>query len=72
MEQKAEEYLNKQYVDYGDLNHKAEQQIKQAFIEGMKEQLRIAVVMPSACNFYMSGMDTSGKCNNCGKPEHLH
>jgi len=36
------------------------------------KNLPIHVVMPSACNFYISGMDTSGKCNNCGKPEHLH
>ena len=36
------------------------------------KKLTIPVVMPSACNFYISGMDTSGKCNNCGKPENLH
>jgi len=36
------------------------------------KNLPIHVVMPSACNFYMSGNDTSGNCNNCGKPEYLH
>ena len=41
MEGKAQKYLNSQYVDYGDLNEKAEEQIKQAFIDGMKEKLRI-------------------------------
>ena len=41
MEQKAQEYINKLYIDYGDLNEKAEEQIKQAFIDGMKEQLLI-------------------------------
>jgi hypothetical protein len=29
-------------------------------------------VMPSACNFYVSGNDTSMDCNNCGKPHHMH
>ena len=47
--------------------------ILQNFIkEKQAEQLNLSVVVPSACNFYMSGMDTSSKCNNCGKPEHLH
>ena len=36
------------------------------------KNLPIHVVMPSACNFYMAGNDTSGNCNNCGKPKYLH
>lgn len=34
MEQKAQEYINKLDIDFGDLNEKAEEQIKQAFIDG--------------------------------------
>ena len=45
MEQKAEKYINSLYVDYGDLNDKAEEQIKQAFIDGMKEQFAISGVI---------------------------
>ena len=41
-------------------------------LRAQAEQLNLSVVVPSDCNFYMSGMDTSSKCNNCGKPEHLH
>lgn len=26
----------------------------------------------SACNFYMAGKDTSGKCSNCGKNNWEH
>lgn len=25
-----------------------------------------------ACNFFMSGSDTSGRCNNCGKQQWEH
>ena len=42
------------------------------FAEKYVKQLILSGVIPSACKFYMSGMDTSSKCNNCGKPEHLH
>jgi hypothetical protein len=42
------------------------------YLEAQAEQLILSGVISSACKFYMSGMDTSSKCNNCGKPEHLH
>jgi hypothetical protein len=29
-------------------------------------------VSGQVCSFYMSGMDTSGKCNNCGKNQRKH
>ena len=29
-------------------------------------------VIKSVCSFYMAGMDTSGKCNNCGKNQWEH
>jgi hypothetical protein len=32
--QRAKKYINSLYIDYGDLNDKAEEQIKQAFIDG--------------------------------------
>jgi hypothetical protein len=44
----------------------------QDLVDETEKQLNLSVVVPSDCNFYMSGMDTSSKCNNCGKPEHLH
>ena len=49
MEQKAKKYINSLYIDYGDLNEKAEEQIKQAFIDGMKEQLLIHSVVDTLC-----------------------
>lgn len=36
------------------------------------KKLPIHVVMSDACNFYISGNDTNGNCNNCGKPQYLH
>ena len=36
------------------------------------KNLPIHVATPSVCSFYMSGSDTSGKCNNCKKPQYLH
>lgn len=29
-------------------------------------------VIKSVCSFYMAGMDTSGRCNNCGKNKWEH
>lgn len=29
-------------------------------------------VIKSVCSFYMAGMDTSGRCNNCGKNKREH
>jgi len=29
-------------------------------------------VSGSVCGFYIAGMDTSGRCNNCGKMPHEH
>jgi hypothetical protein len=44
MKQKAKKYINSIYIDYGDLNYKAEEQIKQAFIDGMSQQLILSGV----------------------------
>ena len=44
MKQKAKKYINNLYIDYGDLNYKAEEQIKQAFIDGMNQQLILSGV----------------------------
>ena len=41
MEELAEQYLRDQYIDFGDLNEKAEQQIKRAFIDGMKKAITV-------------------------------
>jgi hypothetical protein len=45
MEKEAKKYVNSVYVDYGDLNEKAEEQIEKAFIEGMKKQLILSGVV---------------------------
>ena len=45
MKQKAKKYINSLYIDYGDLNYKAEEQIKQAFIDGMNQQLILSGVI---------------------------
>ena len=47
MKQKAKKYINSLYIDYGDLNYKAEEQIKQAFIDGMNQQLILSGVSKS-------------------------
>lgn len=36
------------------------------------KNLPIHVVMPSACNYYVSGMDTNMNCINCKQPKHMH
>lgn len=37
-----------------------------------KVVLTQANVAKSVCSFYMTGMDTSGRCNNCGKNKWEH
>lgn len=32
----------------------------------------IPVNAHSACNYYVTGMDTSSMCANCGEPKYLH
>jgi hypothetical protein len=59
MKQKAKKYINSLYIDYGDLNDKAEEQIKQAFIDGMNQQLILSGVVKSLPNKY---------CPQCGEP----
>jgi hypothetical protein len=41
-------------------------------LEEQAEQLRKHNVSGQVCSFYISGMDTSGKCNNCGKNQWEH
>ncbi|WP_312697062.1 DUF551 domain-containing protein [Sphingobacterium mizutaii] len=41
VEKLSEEMLSKMYIDYGDLNLQAEEQLKEALITGMKEGWRI-------------------------------
>ena len=36
-EEIADKYIRESYIDYGDLNEKAEQQIKEAVIFGLKQ-----------------------------------
>jgi len=37
-------YIMRQFIDYGDLNPKAEEQIKEAFIDGAKEGMKLCGV----------------------------
>ena len=54
------------------LSERIEEYLQNFIKDAQAKQLILSGVVPSACNFYMNGMDTSSKCNNCGKPEHLH
>lgn len=40
-EELAKQYRIQQYIDFGDLNEKAEQQIEQAFIDGYEKALNL-------------------------------
>lgn len=35
-------------------------------------QLSLHIVIPSACGYSVSGMDTNMNCNNCGEPKMMH
>lgn len=59
MEEKAQKYLNSQCIDYGDLNERAEQQIKKAFIDGMREQLGMQTVDDSGDSPYLESVSLS-------------
>lgn len=52
------------------MRHELERQGK--LIEILNEALRKHNVSGQVCSFYMAGMDTSGKCNNCGKNQWEH
>ena len=43
-----------------------------AFDQATEKALSIHVVMPSDCNYYVSGMDTNMNCVNCKEPKHMH
>jgi hypothetical protein len=49
--------------------HWLEEKLIQA--EALKSE-SISDVMPSACNYYLPGKDTSMKCNNCNQPKFMH
>ena len=40
-EELAKQYRIQQYIDFGDLNERAEQQIEQAFIDGYEKALNL-------------------------------
>jgi hypothetical protein len=40
-EQLAEEYTSRQYIDYGDYNYKAEEQVEEAFLEGFSAHKKL-------------------------------
>ena len=67
MKQKAKKYINSLYIDYGDLNYKAEEQIKQAFIDGMNQQLILSGVgssLPDLAECNQASLDYATKKNN--------
>ena len=45
IEEIAEKYTREQYIDYGDLNEKAEKQIKEAVIFGMNHRNGVEVTI---------------------------
>lgn len=47
----ARKYRINQYIDFGDLNEKAEQQIEQAFIDGFEKAFSLFGVMPRNFNY---------------------
>jgi len=74
MKQKAKKYINSIYIDYGDLNYKAEEQIKQAFIDGMSQQLILSGVVKS---FYCASelyedKKCKSQCDSCIALKKLH
>jgi hypothetical protein len=54
-------YTEEQLVLFAKLYHESE-----------LKNFRVTDVSVSVCPFYMSGNDTSGKCNNCGKNKWEH
>ena len=79
---KETEFLRKRNVipkDGTDLIIGFDNNTKESLIGLLKEyheselkKLRVTDVSVSVCPFYMSGNDTSGKCNNCGKNKWEH
>lgn len=57
-----------------DLIPKMRQELEKQgrLIEILNQAFRKHNVIKSACYMYISGMDTSGKCNNCGKNQWEH
>jgi hypothetical protein len=53
-------------------NYQIQKLFDKLILEDRAEQLRKHAVSGQVCSFYMSGMDTSGKCNNCGKKQWEH
>jgi len=52
---------------------KLAKQVDEVFAKETKETLtKWLNERRATCSFYMSGSDTSGKCNNCKKPQYLH
>jgi hypothetical protein len=41
-------------------------------IFGIEKLYEALVVMPIACNYYVSGMDSSMNCINCKEPKYMH
>jgi len=43
-----------------------------AYKDNELKKLRVTDVSEKVCSFYITGKDTSGKCNNCGKNQWEH
>jgi hypothetical protein len=74
----AEEYLKTKVIKFESLNETLEftvyslTKLMEEYHESELKKLRVTDVSVSVCHFYMSGNDTSGKCNNCGKNKWEH
>lgn len=70
----AETFFNNGFGEDCEKVHKNHViQLMQNFAEHYyNEQLRIAVVVPSACNYYIPDETTGRNCSICGKSQFLH
>ena len=73
-EKLAEQYRIQQYIDFGDLNEKAEQQIEQAFIDGYENALSLFSVSHCATqvnNVLSVALMNVAKKNICKKMDEI-
>lgn len=61
MDELAEKYLLNILIDYGDLTHQAEKQIKKAYIDGMKlnKETVLKEIMSIAIESYQQGFQSA-------------
>mgnify|MGYP003677603669 CR=1 FL=1 len=63
IEEIADEYIREQYIDYGDLNDRAEKQIRDAVIFGLTQEQKFTI--EEIINYIMSQDSLEDKCIRC-------